>query len=126
MMKSLGPSSIYCVIIMQPAAKTTVVLALELQQFTVFFFDDFVKEGYNKFMNINNRIVINPRIMRGKPVIKGTRIPVYAVLNLLAEGYDVKRIIKEYPDLTKEDILASVKFASRITSFEEHSQLAIP
>lgn len=72
----------------------------------------------------NNRIVINPRIMRGKPVIKGTRIPVYVVLNLLAEGYDAKKIIKEYPDLTEADVLAAIKFASQITSFEEQNQLA--
>lgn len=63
--------------------------------------------------------------MRGKPVIKGTRIPVYVVLDLLAEGYDVKKIINEYPDLTRADILAAVKFASQITSFEERGQLAI-
>lgn len=72
-----------------------------------------------------DRIIINPRIMRGKPVIKGTRIPVYVVLNLLAEGYDTKKIIKDYPDLTRTDILAAIKYASQITSFEESRQLAI-
>lgn len=71
----------------------------------------------------NVRIVTNPRILRGKPVIKGTRIPVYVILNLLAEGYDPKKIIKEYPDITRNDILAAVKYASQITSFEEHRQL---
>ena len=63
--------------------------------------------------------------MRGKPVIKGTRIPVYVVLNLLAEGYDTKKIIKDYPDLTRTDILAAIKYASQITSFEENRQLVI-
>jgi uncharacterized protein (DUF433 family) len=67
----------------------------------------------------NNRIQINPRIMRGKPVIKGTRIPVYVILNLLAEGCDVKRIIREYPDLTRADILGAIDYASRVTRFEE-------
>ena len=65
------------------------------------------------------RIEINPRIMLGKPVIRGTRIPVYVVLNLLGEGYTPTQIIKEYPDLTKEDILAVLKFAAKTTQFEE-------
>lgn len=68
---------------------------------------------------VNNRIEINPNIMMGKPVIRGTRIPVYVILNLLAEGYDAKKIIKEYPDLTREDILAAIRYAARITHFEE-------
>jgi uncharacterized protein (DUF433 family) len=64
---------------------------------------------------MNKRIVINPKIMRGKPVIRGTRIPVYVILNLLAEGYDYKKIIREYPDLKKEDILAAIEYAAKVT-----------
>lgn len=66
-----------------------------------------------------DRIEINPKIMMGKPVIKGTRIPVYVVLNLLAEGYDFKKIRKEYPDITKADMLAVLKFAAQTAQFEE-------
>ena len=69
----------------------------------------------------NGRIIIDPKIMVGKPVIKGTRIPVYIVLNLLGEGYSFKEIIEGYPDLTKQDILAAVKFAAQFTNFEEVS-----
>jgi uncharacterized protein (DUF433 family) len=58
---------------------------------------------------MNKRIVIDPKIMRGKPVIRGTRIPVYVILNLLVEGYDYKKIMKEYSDLKKEDILSCRK-----------------
>ena len=58
-----------------------------------------------------------PKIIRGKPVIRGTRIPVYVILNLLAEGYDYKKIMKEYPDLKKEDILAAIKFAAKVMEF---------
>ena len=65
------------------------------------------------------RITINPKIMLGKPVIKGTRIPVYVVLNMLGEGYDFENIIKTYPDIKKEDILESLKFAAQFTKFEE-------
>ncbi|MBI2107712.1 DUF433 domain-containing protein [Candidatus Woesearchaeota archaeon] len=65
------------------------------------------------------RIVVNPKIMVGKPVIKGTRIPVYVILNLLGDGHTFEEIIEEYPDLAKEDILAALKFAARFAEFEE-------
>ena len=65
------------------------------------------------------RIAMDPNIMVGKPVIKGTRIPVYVILNLLGDDYTFKEIIRDYPDLTKEDILAALKFAARFTDFEE-------
>ena len=65
------------------------------------------------------RITIDPKIMVGKPVIKGTRIPVYVILNLLGDGYTFEEIIKDYPDLTKDDILAAIKFAAQFTEFEE-------
>ena len=68
---------------------------------------------------MENRIEINPKIMMGKPVIKGTRIPVYVILNLLAEGYDFNEIIKEYPDLTPKDILAVLEYAAKVTRFRE-------
>ena len=63
--------------------------------------------------------MIDPKIMVGKPIIKGTRIPVYVVLNLLGEGCSFEEIIKDYPDITKEDILAALKFAAQFTEFEE-------
>ena len=65
------------------------------------------------------RITIDPKIMVGKPVIKGTRIPVYVILNLLGDGYTFEEIIKDYPDLAKGDILAAIKFAAQFTEFEE-------
>lgn len=65
------------------------------------------------------RIEINPNIMLGKPVFKGTRIPVYVILNLLGEGCSFEEVIKDYPDITKDDILAAIKFAARFTDFEE-------
>lgn len=52
-------------------------------------------------------IEVNPKIMAGKPVIKGTRIPVYLVLDLLAAGYGTKEIIREYPQLKARDIMAA-------------------
>ena len=57
--------------------------------------------------------------MMGKPVVKGTRIPVYVVLELLGQGYTAKKILKEYPDLTEADIHAVLRFAALTTKFEE-------
>ena len=65
------------------------------------------------------RIIIDPKIMVGKPVIKGTRIPVYVILNLLGEGLTFDEIIQDYPDITKDDILEALKFAAQFTEFEE-------
>ena len=56
--------------------------------------------------------------MQGKPVIKGTRIPIYVVLNLLAGGLGEEEILREYPDLTKEDILACLEYAARLAEEE--------
>jgi uncharacterized protein (DUF433 family) len=67
----------------------------------------------------SDRIEINPKIMLGKPVFKGTRIPVYVVLNLLAEGYTTEKIIKEFPDLKKNDIVSALHFAASISKFED-------
>ncbi|MEK6826642.1 MAG: DUF433 domain-containing protein [Nanoarchaeota archaeon] len=50
--------------------------------------------------------------MVGKPVFKGTRIPVYVILNLFWEGYSTENIIDDYPDITKEDVLAALRFAA--------------
>lgn len=56
---------------------------------------------------MNNRIEINPKIMVGKPVIKGTRIPVYLIIKLIAQGQTNSQILEDYPQLTKQDIQAA-------------------
>ena len=68
---------------------------------------------------MSERVEVNPKILGGKPVIKGTRIPVYLILELLSAGYDFKRIIKAYPTLTEEDIKAAVNYAAQIVKNEE-------
>ena len=60
------------------------------------------------------RIVIDPEIMVGKPVIKGTRITVELILRLLAKGLKVDEILEDYPHLTKEDIRAALLYASKV------------
>ena len=62
---------------------------------------------------------MNPKILGGKPVIKGTRIPVYLILELLSAGYDFKGIITASPTLTEEDIKAAVNYAAQIVKNEE-------
>lgn len=73
---------------------------------------------------MNKRITVNQKIMCGKPVIKGTRIPVYLILNLLAAGYTFERIIKAYPQLTKKDIKAALEYAQALTRYEE--EIVVP
>jgi len=73
------------------------------------------------FMNeLLRRIKINPEIMGGKPVIKGTRIPVESILRRLSEGLNIKEILEDYPYLTEEDIRAALLYASKV--LEDTSQ----
>ena len=58
------------------------------------------------------RIEVNPQIMMGKPVIKGTRIPVDIILRKLAHRIAVEEILRDYPRLTEEDIKAAVLYAA--------------
>jgi len=59
------------------------------------------------------RIAMNPNVMIGKPVIKGTRLTVEFILNLMAHGATVQEIIGEYKGLTKENVQACILFASK-------------
>lgn len=70
-------------------------------------------------MNYTNRIDRNPAIMLGKPVIKGTRITVELVLRKLSEGRNVEQILESYPQLSREDILAALSYASDLIANEE-------
>ena len=64
------------------------------------------------------RITCDPNILVGKPVIKGTRIPVSLILNLLAHGYTIKRVIEAYPTLTETDVFAALEYAEEIIGRE--------
>ncbi len=63
-------------------------------------------------------IVSDPEILRGKPRLKGTRIPVAVVLGYLAAGNTAEQIIAEFPDLTREQIAACLDYARELTEFE--------
>ncbi|MEK7558753.1 MAG: DUF433 domain-containing protein [Patescibacteria group bacterium] len=69
---------------------------------------------------MKQKIVVDPKILGGKPVISGTRIPVYMILELLATGASEKKILKDYyPQITKDAILAAVKYAAKTVAGEE-------
>ena len=69
-------------------------------------------------MRISDRISADPKICYGKPCIKGTRIPVYIILELLAGDTSPNEILREYPHLTKEDIKAAINYAAKLATEE--------
>jgi uncharacterized protein (DUF433 family) len=62
-------------------------------------------------MNWQDRIVIDPEILVGKPVIRGTRLAVEFIVGLLAQGWEDEEIISNYPGITRDDILACLNYA---------------
>ena len=65
------------------------------------------------------RIVINPKVMVGKPVIKNTRLAVEFIVELLAQGWAESEIARNYPGITHEDIAACLMYASNILKAEK-------
>lgn len=65
-----------------------------------------------------DRIVINPKVMVGKPVIKGTRIPVDTIVRLIAQGMKMEEILEDYPNLSKEDVKAALLYSAEVVSGE--------
>ena len=65
-----------------------------------------------------SRITVNPDILAGKPIIKGTRISVEFILELLANGWTDEAIMENYPQLKKEDIQAALRYATDILKEE--------
>lgn len=71
------------------------------------------------YMANDDRIEVNPKIMLGKPVIRGTRIPVELLLRKLGEGATEAQLLDAYPRLTREDIRAAITYAARALAHEE-------
>lgn len=63
------------------------------------------------------RIEINPEILLGQPVIKGTRMPVYAIVEAIASGNTVDELLIAYPYLTKADITQALQYAAKLSQF---------
>ncbi len=70
-------------------------------------------------MTVTDRIEINPKVMMGKPVIRGTRITVELILRKLSEGASERDLLEAYPRLTREDIQAAVGYAADTLAHEE-------
>jgi len=70
-------------------------------------------------MTAHDRIEINPKIMLGKPVIRGTRIPVELIVRKMAEGADERAVLQAYPTLTSKDIHAALRYAADSLAHEE-------
>lgn len=76
-------------------------------------------------MEIVKHIEINPDILLGKPVIRGTRVSVALILNLLEHGYTIKRILAAYPNLKKADVLAAIRYSAARINREEITSLRV-
>ncbi len=64
---------------------------------------------------IISRITRKPNICHGKPTIRGLRYPVNSILELMASGMSMEEILDDYPDLEKEDLLACLEYAAKLT-----------
>jgi len=73
---------------------------------------------------VDNRITMDPEICHGKPCIRGLRYPVENVLEWLASGMSIEEILADYEDLEREDILATLAFAARLTHIKRLERLA--
>jgi uncharacterized protein (DUF433 family) len=70
-------------------------------------------------MTIADRIEMNPKVMMGKPVIRGTRVTVELILRKLSEGAREADLLAAYPKLTREDIQAAIRYAADTVAHEE-------
>lgn len=77
-------------------------------------------------MNVTDRITIDPDVMQGKPVIRGTRITVHLLVRKLSEGATEGALLDAYPHLTAEDIRAALAYAADTVSHEEIVLTALP
>ncbi len=74
--------------------------------------------------SLASRITIDPAICHGKPCVRGLRYPVETVLGWLASGMTIEDIVADYPDLEREDVLAVLDFAARLTHTKRIDMLA--
>jgi len=75
--------------------------------------------------NLLGRIVVDSEICHGKPTIRGLRYPVETILQLLSSGMSTEEILEDYEDLEKEDILASLAYAAKLTEVKSTYELKV-
>ena len=73
-------------------------------------------------MEWEERITLDPKILVGKPVVKGTRLAVEFIVDLLAQGWSEEEVLRNYPGLEREDIQACLRYASSLL----HAERAYP
>ncbi len=67
---------------------------------------------------IDDRIIVDPKVLVGKPIVRGTRIAVEFVIELLSEGWSHPQILANYPHLAPQDITACLRYASSMMNRE--------
>jgi uncharacterized protein (DUF433 family) len=81
-----------------------------------------LKKGQMK--SLLNRITIDPEICHGKPTIRGLRYPLENLLELLASGMTIEELLNDYPDLEREDFLACLEYAAKLTNIKSIHKIA--
>jgi uncharacterized protein (DUF433 family) len=76
-------------------------------------------------MSWEERIVLDPDILVGKPVVKGTRLAVEFIIDLMAEGWSEVEILRNYPGLTREDLQGCLSYASSVLHAEKVYPLSV-
>jgi uncharacterized protein (DUF433 family) len=84
--------------------------------FSVYFSTERREDMLNDW---EKRIVVDPKILVGKPVIRGTRLSVEFILGLLANDWSIQQVLDEYPQLKREDIIAVLKYATEMVKEEK-------
>ena len=74
---------------------------------------------------LRQRISLDPKVMLGKPVIRGTRIPVELIVRMLAQGIPEGDILREYPRLQPDDIRAALAYAAQVLAHEDVFPLTV-
>lgn len=75
--------------------------------------------------NLLERITIDPQICHGKPVIRGLRYPVETLLELMSSGMTIDEILADYEDLEREDLLAALAFATRLSQVKRMETVTV-
>lgn len=73
---------------------------------------------------LSERITINVEICHGKPTIRGLRYPVDNMLELMASGMTIEELLNDYPDLEREDFLACIEYAAKLTHIKSIYRIA--
>ena len=68
---------------------------------------------------MEDRISVDPKVCSGKPCIRGTRIMVKNILGMIAGGYTIERVLEAYPELSREDVMEALDYASQVIDEEK-------